>query len=313
MPDAPDYTIAVLGRAFDLLEALAGADGVGVTELARRTGTTKSAVYRILATLEPRGYVTKSTADATYRLGPRLAYLGRRSLDALDLRTQCRPLLEALHREFRETVNLGVRDGDSVVYIDMIESDQGLRMAARLGGRDILHATALGKVFLAFMPDAERDRLLSAPLVRRTAQTIDDPGVLRAELARIRATGVAQDRGENEDGARCLGAPIFDRTGAVVAAVSISAPESRLDDTRAAAVAHGLREIAREMTRRIGGRADTVPILDEHAAQPASQGGAADRPLIPPTPPGHARRRAVRGARQGGTEAIGDRTAAKGG
>jgi len=230
-----------------------------VTELARRVGATKSTVYRILATLEGRGYVTKAAATATYRLGPRLVYLGRQSLDSLDLRTQCRPLLEALHREFRETVNLGVLDGDAVIYIDMIESDQGLRMAARPGGRDLLHATALGKVFLAFLPNAARDRLLAAPLAPRTARTITDPAVLRSELARIRSTGVAEDRGENEEGARCLGAPIFDHTGAVVAAISISAPESRLDDTLAATVARRIRDGARAISQRVGGR-DVRPV-----------------------------------------------------
>ena len=251
----PDYSIAVVVRTLDLLEALAAAGGpVGTTELARRIGTTKSATYRILATLEGRGYVVKDPVTAQYRLGTRLTYLGQQSLDGLDLRTSARPRLEALHRQFRETANLGVCNGREIVYIDMVESDQGLRMAARLGSHDALHSTALGKAILAFLPDDERDRLLAGPLEQRTPATITDRRALESELARIRGAGIAEDRGENETGARCLGAPIFDHAGAPVAAISVSAPESRLDDARAAELAEVLLAASRAITAQIGGR-----------------------------------------------------------
>jgi IclR family acetate operon transcriptional repressor len=253
----PDYSIAVLDRALDVLEAIAAAPGgpVGVTEIARSVGATKSAAFRILSNLERRGYVTKDPATAKYALGARLAYLGGRSLGAMDVRALARPALEDLHRRFDETTNLGVREDNEVVYIDMIESGHGLRMAARVGARDHLHSTALGKVLLAFLPAAERDRLLRRRLPALTERTITDPTVLRQELARVRERGVAEDLQENEAGARCLGAPIFDHAGAVVAAVSVSAPESRLDDDRAAEVAAALAAAAREITGRLGGRA----------------------------------------------------------
>lgn len=258
---SPDYTIAVVARTVDLLEALAAADvPIGATELARRVGTTKSGAYRILATLARRGYVAKDPATARYHLGPRCASLARQSSGARDLRPLARPLLEDLHRRFHETVNLGVRDDGLVVYIDMIESDRGLRMAARLGGRDSLHATALGKALLAFLPDDVCERFLVGPLPTRTARTITDPFVLRAELGRIRHAGVAEDRGENEEGSRCFGAPIFDHLGAVVAALSIAAPESRMDDDRATTVADAVRDAAAQVTRRLGGRAPTAPV-----------------------------------------------------
>jgi IclR family acetate operon transcriptional repressor len=253
---APDYSIAVVVRTLDLLETLAAASApLGPTELAARLGTTKSAAYRILATLEQRGYVRKDPVTAQYRLGTRLAYLGERSLAALDLRRAARGALETLYQRFHETVNLGVREGQEIVYIDMIESDQDLRMAARLGGRDALHATALGKAILAYLPEQQRTALLAGSLAARTPHTITDHAALAQELDHIRAVGMAEDREENELGARCFGAPIFDHTGAVVAAVSIAAPATRLDNTRAGTITTALATAARDITTTLGGRA----------------------------------------------------------
>lgn len=252
---SPQYTIAVVARTLDVLEALAAAEtSLGATDLARRIGTTKSAAYRILTTLEQRGYVIKDARTAEYRLGGRFAYLSRRAYSIGDMREHARPLLEGLHQRFRETTNLGVPDGSEIVYIDMVESDQSLRMSARLGGRDPLHSTSLGKAILAFLPVRERERILASHLPSRTGRTSADPGALRAELERIRNGDVAQDRGENEAGALCFGAPIFDAAGAVVAAVSVSSPESRVDAAREREIAAAVREAADGITRRIGGR-----------------------------------------------------------
>lgn len=255
MAATPDYSIAVVARTLDVLEALAASpEPLGVTELAARLGTTKSAAYRILATLEQRGYIAKDPLNARYRLGVRLAFLGQQALEGFDLRQEARPLLEGLHGRFQETVNLGVRDGREIVYIDMIESSHGLRMAARLGGRDPISTTALGKAILAHLPVAERERLLEPPLPARTPATLTDPAALAAELVRIRQRGVAEDRGENEPGSRCLGAPIFNHQGAVIAAISLSAPDTRLDDDLADAAGVELKAAASAITNRIGGK-----------------------------------------------------------
>ncbi len=251
----PEYSIAVVVRTLDLLEILAdSAEPLGVTEIANRLQTTKSAAYRILATLEQRGYVLKDAATARYRLGARFAYLGQQSLAGFDLRQAARPLLEGLHSRFGETVNLGVRDDQEIVYIDMIESSHGLRMAARLGGRDPLTSTALGKAILAYLPPAEQGQILAQPLPMRTPRTLTTVAALTTELLQIRQAGLAEDRGENEVGSRCLGAPIFNHLGAVTAAISLTAPASRLDDPLAAIAGTELKAAAAAITHRIGGQ-----------------------------------------------------------
>lgn len=252
----PDYSIAVVLRTLDLLEAIGEADApVSLTDLARQVGATKSAAYRILANLETRGYVVKDAATARYQLGLRLAHLGQRSLGMFDLRQAARATLEQLHQQFHETVNLGVLEQGEVVYIDMIESDQGLRMAARVGAKDHVHATALGKAILAFLPPEKLTPLLQKPLAAQTDRSLTDPSRLEEVLHVIRELGVAEDRGENEPGARCFGAPIFDHTGVVIAAISVSGPESRVDDGRANVIKAAVRGAAVEITKRVGGRA----------------------------------------------------------
>jgi IclR family acetate operon transcriptional repressor len=118
---------------------------------------------------------------------------------------------------------------------------------------------------LAFLPPAERDHLLhmGKALPARTERTITNPGKLRAELERVRERGMAEDRDENEVGARCIGAPIFDHRGMVAGAISVSAPDSRLDDARAAEVATAVHEEAAAVTRRLGGRMETKVVSRE--------------------------------------------------
>lgn len=248
------YTIAVVSRALDVLEALADGNGsLGPTELARRIGSTPSAAFRILKTLEDRGYVSRDAVTGHYRLGARLAYLGERATGARDLREVARPVLEELHRRFGETVNLGVLADEHVVYLDIIESVHGLRMAARVGTRDLPHSTSLGKAILAHLPDAELERYLQRPLERRTPNTITDPGALRAELERVRSAGVAEDHEENEEGALCFGAPVFGHDGRVVAAISVSGPAIRLSGTRAEEVKVAIRDAAERLTAFLRG------------------------------------------------------------
>lgn len=254
------YSIAVVGRTLDVLEALGDAhEPLGTTDFARQLGMTKSAVFRILVTLEERGYVTKDPVTARYTLGPRLASLGERALSGIELRQIARPVMERLHAEFGETVNLGVLEGSEIIYIDMVESTHGLRMSARIGSRHPAHSTALGKAILAYLPEEQLDATLSGKLAARTSHTITKPTTLREQLRAVRERGVSEEFGENEEGARCLGVALFDLHGLPTAALSVSAPDTRIDDARSAEIAQALRDASHDITKAIGGSWPPTP------------------------------------------------------
>ena len=178
VPDAPatvkgrrpaDYTISVLGKALDLLDVLADARSVSLPEISQRAGINKVTAFRILANFEERGYVEREPGSGQYRLGLRLLELSTRLRERLDLRTVARPHLEALRAAVGETVNLAVPGDRGIVYVDILESAYGLRMAASVGEADEYHCTALGKAMLAFWPEERR-----AGRARRAAPDAED-------------------------------------------------------------------------------------------------------------------------------------------
>lgn len=250
----PDYHIAVLSRALDLLDVLAETvDPLTATEIARRLGATKSATFRILINLERRGYVRKDPATSRYTLGTRLISLGNRARSDSSLLQLAHSHLERLSTQFQETANLGVLDDSEVLYVDIVESPHDLRMAARIGARDKAHSTALGKAMLAFLSEDELARYLHSRLESRTPLTITDPQHLRTELNQIRTTGVSTEFSENEQHARCIGAPIFAHAGQVCAAISVSGPASRIDDATVVEIETALVVTAHELTTELGG------------------------------------------------------------
>ena len=248
-----EYDVAVLGKALDLLEALADGGELGLTDLSRRGHVHKTSAYRILTTLERRGYVLKDKEDRTYAPGPKLLAVSAAFVSGLGLVQVARPVLEAVHAEFGETVNLGVLNDRRVLYIDMLESTQGLRMAARVGAEDALHSTALGKAILVCMSPEELKPLLAGyKWERRTRRTITTVETLQRELARVRQRGYAIDDEENETGARCVGVPIRDRDGRPIAALSVSGPASRLPYPILKRIGKRLKAAAQEIAHRMG-------------------------------------------------------------
>lgn len=225
------YAIGVLTKALDLIDLLDANEALTLTELSARSGISKSTALRLLANLRERGYVEREAPTGHYRLGFRLLQLGMRKSAALDLRTLARPILQRLRLETDETVNLAVPTPDGIVYIDILESSHGLRMTSAVGTRDDFHSTALGKAILAHAAPGAFPTP-SGPLPPKTPHTIVDRDALARELTVIRLQGYAFDDEENEAGARCLSAPIFDHNGQVVAAVSVSGPASRFTTER---------------------------------------------------------------------------------
>lgn len=248
------YAIAVLGKAFDLLDALDDGGAATLTELSARTGIHKATALRILANLEEREFVERD-GRGQYRLGVRLLQLGARISSELDLRTVARPVLQRLHQEFDETINLGVPADGGLVYIDILQSARGLQMTATVGMRDDYHSSALGKAMMSRWTLAAVEMALPPdPLPRKTARTILTRRALAAELEAAREQGFAIDDEENEAGARCVAAPLFDHRGQCVGAISLAGPASRLTPDRLPALAERVRAAAGTISERLGYR-----------------------------------------------------------
>jgi len=227
-------SVKVLHKTLDVLEAIKRqAPGLGLAGLSRAVRVPKPTVYRILATLEARGYLERSE-EGSYRLGKRFLQLEDETPFEQLLNKAAQPVIEMLVASCKETVNLGVLDGGDVVVINTVESPQAVRMASKIGNRRHLHSTALGKILLSGMSDAQAVRLMRMKgLPRLTPKTIRSERTLLAEIRRVRAQGYAMDDQENELDGRCIAAPVGGPNGQVVGALSISGPVHRLSRSRA--------------------------------------------------------------------------------
>lgn len=243
-------------RAADIL-GLFGEHGreLGTTEIGELLGLHKSTAAGLIYTLEQNGLLAQNPRTRKYHLGFRLVELGSLVLHQLDLRQTARPQMEQLGRAVGETVNLGIRDGTDVVYIERIAGTQSLGMRREIGSRTPLHASALGKALLAWLPALELEQTLrQLPLASRTPRTIVTPEALRADLSATRERGFAIDDEENEIGGRCVAAPITDHTGRVVAALSISSPVSRTPVGALPGRGRAVCDAARATSRLLGSR-----------------------------------------------------------
>jgi DNA-binding IclR family transcriptional regulator len=225
-------TIQVLARAFSLLDVLASyPDPVQLKELSERTGLHPSTAHRILNDLAAGRFVDRPEAGS-YRLGMRLLELGNLVKARLDVRDAAIGPMRELHKLTLQPVNLSVRQGDEIVYIERTYSERsGMQVVRAVGGRAPLHLTSVGKLFLA-NDDPVRVRAYATRtgLAGHTRNSITDLGRLERELAVVRNNGYARDDEELELGVRCMAAAIYDDQGKLVAGLSVSAPADRLEE-----------------------------------------------------------------------------------
>lgn len=224
-------SVQSLDRAFDLLEALAAAGELGVSDLAARTGLVPSTTHRLLATLAKRGYVTQSSQSGRYLLGYKLVELASGLERRLArLRAVARPHLEGVQRATGETVNLVVLDGEHVVYVDQVEGSRSVRMFTTVGTGALAHTTGAGKAILACGPPERAAALYGArePLERLTPRTLTTLEALEDDFTRIRRRGYAIDNEEHEEGVGCVATVVYDHTSAPCAAISVSGPSARI-------------------------------------------------------------------------------------
>jgi|SRR5216684_4688495 len=248
MPRKEDSIPATL-RAVSVLEALVAAERpAALAELTGMVRLPKPTLYRMLGMLEAAGLVIREPGARRYAPGPRLATLGRNVMLNGSLRAGRRAILARLVDEIGETCNFTMLDGAEVIYVDRVEAAWPLRMNLTSGSRVPLHCTASGKLLLALLPKASRERIMGQlALTRYTDTTITDRRQLAVELARIRANRYATDKEECHAGLVCVAVPVADRRKRACAALAVQAPVSRMPLERALCHLPALRQAASAM------------------------------------------------------------------
>ena len=263
-----------LVKGLALVDVVAGASRPhSAAEIIERTGLPRATALRLLEVL-CRTNVLRTDGSGAYTLGPRVVRWGQSFLDHIDMRSQGLDLMEQLVDITDETCFLGVRDGDQVLYVAAISSPQPVRPGADVGFRNPLHSTGVGKALLAGMPDDELRRLLPERLERRTPNTMTSRAELLADLAEIRRRGYAVDDVENEDGVRCVAAPVRDHTGAVCGALSVSAPAYRFSAEDVHRLAPHILRVTQELSARLGYEPRTVDGRAPTPVEPVTEGSA---------------------------------------
>ncbi len=225
------YNIRALDRAFRILSLLTDGKPRSLQELSEEIDLSVSTTFRLLATLSYYRYVQRDEQTLHYKLGLSCLELAKSYNEGSELHRVALPELEALRDDCKETVHLAILDKMEIVYIEKLPGlyPIGL-MGSRIGGRAPAYCTAVGKVLLAYKdPQVVRGYFESHTLKRHTQATITDPVVLMKELDEIRLQNYGFDKGEHEDEVRCIAAPIFDMRNSVIAAISISGPDGRME------------------------------------------------------------------------------------
>ncbi len=225
---------------------------IGISDLSRRLGVTKSTVHRLAATLVSEGLLEQDKESEKYRLGIALFRLGALVRRRMDISSQGRPFLYALREKTNETVHLAILDGTEIMYVYNLESTQAIRMRSDLGVRKPAYCTAEGQAILAFQPQEVVDEIVQQGLIQRTPQTITDPIKLLKALAVVRQRGCAIEDEESEIGMRGISAPIRNDAGDVVASVGLAGPVTRLSKKAIATFIPHVIETADLISRRLG-------------------------------------------------------------
>jgi DNA-binding IclR family transcriptional regulator len=229
----PKNMVQTIERAAFILDIIGQyPNGLSLGDLAKQANLPKGTAHRLLSSMAYFDFIRQEPATKNYHLGFKLVDLGNLLLSQIDLRSQARPFLINLSESVRETVHLVVLDRDKALYVDKVDlhpKTSGLQMISRIGTRISLHCSSVGKILLAHMDKAAAEKLVALTgLAKRTENTITGPLDLMQHLSSVRGSGYAVDDEENEEGIRCVAAPIKNSSGQVEAAMSISGPTTRM-------------------------------------------------------------------------------------
>jgi IclR family transcriptional regulator, KDG regulon repressor len=243
-----------LRKALDIIESITDTGSAGVRELSARTGFPPATVHRILATLTARDYLRQNPHNKHYSLSTRFLMFADSAQQQIDLVPIARPHLEQLSAQTQANANLCVQDDMVAVYIDHVYSrEHMLQTFTRLGARVPLYATGVGKLFLSYMASDEIEAYLKKTKLKQfTSYTIKDGKELIKELTLIRQRGCALDNQEKEPGVRCVAAPVFEHSGEVSAAISVSGATQWITMKRVESLCRQVMECAARISADLG-------------------------------------------------------------
>ncbi len=248
----PEAVSSVL-KVFNILQALGDQKEIGVSELSQRLMMSKATTYRFLQTMKTLGFVDQEGEADKYCLTLKLFELGSKALEYADLIDLANREMSKICKTINETVHLGTIDEETIIYLHKIDSSHHLRMHSRVGRRNPLYSTAIGKVLLSHLTESEvREILAPVEFIKHTPNTHENVEQLLEELALVRTLHFGEDNEEQEPGLRCIAAPIYDRFGKAVAAVSVSFPTIRFDETQKSEYIELIHGAARNISESMG-------------------------------------------------------------
>ncbi len=242
--------IQSIKRAVDVLKCFETHISLGVTEISKMLSLHKSTAFGIINTLEKCGLLEKNEASSKYSLGMELFRLG--SNININIREICAPHLKQIVESTGETVNLVMRSGENVIYLDKVESPYSMRICTRIGQQYPMYCTAVGKAILAFLDASESGEILSRiQLIAFTENTITDKNKLKEQFEKIRQNGYAIDMEEMEYGLICVAVPVLNTSGSPVASISVSGPAVRMNDETKRKVSDLLLRHSKEISKKL--------------------------------------------------------------
>lgn len=252
---ATTKTIQSVERAFSILEYLqqCGGGERSVKEIADALELNKSTAFGLINTLTTLGYLQQNADNQKYVLSLKLLSFSNTIKVQNSIIRTVHPYLEQISLKYGEIAHCGVAQGDSVIYVDKVESSRSLSINTQIGTKNYLHCTDVGKCILAYMPEDEQQHILAGPLKALTFNTIVDPRQLQAELRHIRADGYAMDNEEVEVGLSCVAVPVFSAPGQVSCSISISGMTPRVRTALRGGLLDDLRQASADISRSLYG------------------------------------------------------------
>ena len=247
-----DYNVPALENGLLILERLSKSeDPLRITDIHEQMGIPKTSVFMMMSTLERMGFVEK-VDDSRYRVTMKLYNIGIENLAKYDIRMVARPFMEELAQKLRFTVHLAILSNGRAVYIEKVNGPTFVQFNTRIGQSMLIHSSAVGKALAAYLDEEAVDKILeNHPMVRATENTITTPKMFKKFLASVRETGYAIEDEEEEVGVRCLGAPIFNDRGEVIAALSVTGVRNDLQSIHFQEIGDVLKEQCRLISEQI--------------------------------------------------------------